>query len=265
MRFDQAIVKRFPDISRSRAAQRIKNGDFTVNGKIVKKPSYQISEDAVIQETSNSIPFVSRGGLKLESALHAFAINPTDLTCLDVGASTGGFTQCLLNHGASRVYAVDVGTSQLEVRLRNNPKVHVMENRDIRGIDPEELDPKPTLVVADVSFISLRKIWVPMAKLACADADFVVLFKPQFETEKKALSKSGVVHDPKAAFESLLTLLDQLAQDHFTLQAMLASPILGKQGNTEFLLHICRANQSLLQHDQIRAIVFTAYQKGEKR
>lgn len=265
MRFDQAIAQLFPDISRSRAAQRIKNGDFTVNGKVIKKPSYKIHEEAIIEETTNSIPYVSRGGLKLEAALQHFEIDPANLVCLDVGASTGGFSQCLLNHGASLIYAVDVGTSQLQDQLRNNPKIRVMENRDIRNIDPSELDPQPLLVVADVSFISLSKIWDAMASLAIAEADFIVLFKPQFETEKKALSKSGVIHDPKITFESLMSLLTKLSQVHFELQAMLASPILGKQGNVEFLLHLSRKNQACIKQDQIKAIVFAAYQKGEKR
>lgn len=265
MRFDQTIAKLYPEITRSRAVQRIKNGDFTINGKVVTKPSRQIQDEDVVEEAGNSIPFVSRGGLKLEAALQVFEIKPKKLICMDVGASTGGFTQCLLNHEADKVYAVDVGTSQLEKRLRSNPKVIVMENRDIRSIEPKELDPQPNLIVADVSFISLSKIWDPMAKLALPDANFVVLFKPQFETEKKALSKSGVITDPKITFEALLALLQTLAQDHFHLQAMIASPIHGKQGNVEFLLHIRRSNQTCVTQDQIKRTVFTAYQKGDNQ
>lgn len=265
MRFDLAITKKYNHISRSRAAQRIKNGDFAVNGRTIKKPSYTVHENDRIEETSNSIPFVSRGGLKLEAAINRFSIRVQDQVCMDVGASTGGFTQCLLNHHATKVYAIDVGTSQLENRLRDDPRVVVLENRDIRNITPDELNPQPSLVVADVSFISLRKIWNEMSTLAQSSAEFVVLFKPQFETEKKALSKHGVVSSPKIAYESLARLLKQLQLDQFFLRAMIPSPIQGKQGNVEFLLHINYGTSTCMRDEEIKRIVFAAYHKGEKQ
>jgi 23S rRNA (cytidine1920-2'-O)/16S rRNA (cytidine1409-2'-O)-methyltransferase len=265
MRFDIAITELFEEISRSRAVQRIKNGDFTVNGRVIKKPSCSIHEGDRIEESRNSIPFVSRGGLKLEAALQAFDVSIHDQVCMDVGASTGGFTQCLLNHGAKYVYAIDVGDCQLNDSLRSNARIQVMENRDIRSIDLIELGTKPKVVVADVSFISIRKIWLDVLRLSEQDAVFLFLFKPQFETEKKALSKGGIVRNPKVVLQSLRRLILELEAAHYYLHGMVPSPIQGKKGNVEFLLHIEEAKNDSLGAEEIEKIVFDAYQKGEKK
>ncbi len=265
MRFDVAITQLFAEISRSRAVQRIKNGDFTVNGRIIKKPSHSIHEGDRIEESCNSIPFVSRGGLKLEAALQEFAVPVEDQVCMDVGASTGGFTQCLLNHGAKSVYAIDVGNCQLSDSLRSNPQILVMENRDIRSIEIEELFVKPKLVVADVSFISIRKIWSDILRLSDREACFLFLFKPQFETEKKALSKNGIVRNPKVVLQSLRRLILELEAGHYYLQGIIPSPIQGKKGNVEFLLHINADKNGSIPAEEIEKIVFDAYQKGEKK
>lgn len=265
MRFDLAITEMFSEISRSRAAQRIKNGDFTVNGRLIKKPSHTIHEGDRIEESRNSIPFVSRGGLKLEAALERFSVSVQDQVCMDVGASTGGFTQCLLNHGAKLVYAIDVGDCQLSDSLRTNPQIQVMENRDIRSIQLEEIDVRPKIIVADVSFISIRKIWADIVRLSDQGARFLLLFKPQFETEKKALSKNGIVRNPKVVLQSLRKLIFELEADHYYLQGIIPSPIKGKKGNFEFLLHIEGDKTGAASPEEIEKIVFDTYQKGEKK
>lgn len=265
MRFDVAITELFSEISRSRAAQRIKNGDFTVNGRVIKKPSRSIQAGDRIEESCNSIPFVSRGGLKLEAALEGFAVSVQGQVCMDVGASTGGFTQCLMNHGASFVYAVDVGDCQLNDSLRNNPQILVMENRDIRSIESEEIAVKPAIVVADVSFISIRKIWSDIHRLSVNNATFLLLFKPQFETEKKALSKKGIVRNPKVVLQSLRKLILELEATQYCLEGIMPSPIHGKKGNVEFLLHITANQKDSLPVESMERIIFDAYQKGEKK
>ena len=205
-----------------------------VGGKIVTKPSKEVSEDNEV-EILKEPEFVSRGGLKLDGALKLFFIDVKDLVCLDVGASTGGFTDCLLKRGAKKVYAVDVGTAQLANSLKNDPRVVSLENTDIREVKPADFAEKIDLVVCDVSFISLRHIF-PAAAALCERGVFLV--KPQFELDKKALSKSGVVKDAakrKKAFESVCGYAKEAG---FEVVNSAESPIKGGDGNTEYLIYL---------------------------
>jgi 23S rRNA (cytidine1920-2'-O)/16S rRNA (cytidine1409-2'-O)-methyltransferase len=181
-------------------------------------------------------PFVSRGGLKLEPALRHFQIDATDLTCIDLGASTGGFTDCLLQSGARRVYAFDVGRGQLDWRLRNNPKVEVREGFNVRFISPSDVDEAVQLIVADLSFISLRLI-IPRLR-EFSDASFVLLVKPQFEAEAHEVEKGGLITDP-ALREEIVTRIRTFAEgEGFLWRGTFLSPVPGQKGNREYFLHL---------------------------
>ena len=239
-RLDVALVRRGLAPSRERARALIMAGQVYVGDRMLDKPGTLIPLDADchLAQAPAELKYVSRGGLKLEKALATFQLSPEGLVALDVGASTGGFTHCLLEHGARRVYAVDVGHGQLAWTLRNDPRVVVMEHTNIRHLTslPEPIQ----CVVIDVSFISLRLVLPAIIPLLAPEAWIVALVKPQFEAGKAEADKgSGVITDP-AVHTRVLEELQEWIQQHtpFKIKGLTDSPILGRDGNREFLLYL---------------------------
>jgi len=234
MRLDIYVFNTFSLKSREYARSLIKNGDVTVNGVPVTKAGYEINGDENVG-INDSLRYVGRGGLKLERALDVFKIDVTDKTALDIGASTGGFTDCLLQNGAKKVYAVDVGHGQLAEKLRNDPRVVNLEGVHINALS-ENTTGKAGIITCDVSFISLKLVLPSMKKFSDENTDIVCLFKPQFEYGKKV--KNGVIKDPKI-HEALISDFTLFAQNEgFSIISQDVSPILGGDGNKEFLFHI---------------------------
>jgi 23S rRNA (cytidine1920-2'-O)/16S rRNA (cytidine1409-2'-O)-methyltransferase len=237
-RADRLLVERGLFDSRAKAQAAIVAGLVTANGQPVRKPSDDIPADAAIDATP-AHPYVSRGGVKLAAALDHFGFDPKGRICLDVGASTGGFTQVLLERGAARVFAVDVGTAQLHKSLRNRDDVVVMETTDIRALDAAAIAPPPTLIVIDVSFISLRLALPAALRLAAPAAQLVALVKPQFEAGRDAVKK-GVVRDAAihaAICDDIAAFVTGLG---WAVRGIIPSPIEGGDGNREFLLGAAR-------------------------
>lgn len=226
--------------SREKARKMILAGHVAVNGKCVKKPAFQTAEgDDIKAEYTEK--YVGRGGYKLERALSAFNISVAGVTACDVGASTGGFTDCLLQNGAARVYAVDVGCGQLHDRLRGDGRVVCMEKTNFRDIDPS-LFCGVSFACADVSFISLRLILPSMRRILPAGASAVTLVKPQFETGGQAVGKNGVVRSANIHREVLRSFIAYAADVGFFVRNMTFSPITGAQGNIEYLAHLTAAD-----------------------
>jgi len=239
-RLDVALVRRGLAPSRERARALIMAGKVLVAGHLVDKPGTLISLDAVcsLKETPNELKYVSRGGLKLEKALTTFGLNPEGLVALDVGASTGGFTDCLLRHGAKRVYALDVGQGQLAWTLRNDPRVVVMEHTNIRYLRsmPEPMQ----CATIDVSFISLRLVLPTLVPLLNAGSWVVALVKPQFEAGKIEVDRGGGIISDPAVHQRVLQELREWIPQHtlFQILGLTDSPLYGRDGNREYLFHL---------------------------
>jgi 23S rRNA (cytidine1920-2'-O)/16S rRNA (cytidine1409-2'-O)-methyltransferase len=233
VRLDVALVQRGLVPSRERGQEAIAAGLVLVNGKHVTKPALKVTEADRVTVTGDPIGYVGRGGLKLEGALERFAIDPQGLVCLDVGASTGGFTDCLLRRGARLVYAVDVGRDQLHPDLRKDRRVVVMEGTDIRMV--MELPEPPALVSIDVSFISLTLVLPPVVRLLAPGGLVVALIKPQFEVGPGGVGKKGIVKDPKQHRAAIDRVLAGAAALGLRAGEVIDSPVLGTEGNQEFL------------------------------
>jgi 23S rRNA (cytidine1920-2'-O)/16S rRNA (cytidine1409-2'-O)-methyltransferase len=233
-RADQLLVERGLFESRTRAQAAIAAGLVTANGIVLRKPSDGVAVDAVI-EAAQEHPWVSRGGLKLVAALDHFGFDPAGRLCLDVGASTGGFTEVLLARGARRIYAVDVGHGQLHARLRRCPEVVSLEATDIRALDPARLAEPPDFVVADVSFISLKLILPALDSLVRRPAELIALIKPQFEAGRTHLKK-GVVRDAAVHAAVCDDVAACAASLGWRVAGLIPSPIAGGEGNKEFLM-----------------------------
>ncbi len=239
-RLDSALVARGLFETRAKAQAAVMAGLVLVDGRPAAKAGQAVAEDAALTLKSDPCPFVSRGGLKLKAALDAFALDARGVVALDVGASTGGFTDCLLQAGAARVYAVDVGTAQLHPRLRADARVVWRENTHARLLRPEWFKPRPTLAVADVSFISLAQVLPFIAACLEPAADLVVLVKPQFEVGPK-LAPKGVVRDPAVRLAAVEKIVSAAAALGLAEIGRIESPIKGPKGNAEFLLRLkCR-------------------------
>jgi 23S rRNA (cytidine1920-2'-O)/16S rRNA (cytidine1409-2'-O)-methyltransferase len=234
-RLDQLIAVKGLCASREQARRLILSGDVTVDGAVINKPSTKVEDSAVI-EVLNKPRYVSRGGLKLEGALEAFPVSPQGKVCLDIGASTGGFTDCLLQNGAIRVHAVDVGIGQLVDSLRQDPRVVVKEHFNARYMTPEDLGEKAELIVSDVSFISLTRI-LPAAYSCLAEGgDMLVLVKPQFELQPEDIGPGGIVRDPALHRRAVERIRDFVTNElHRQWMGVADSPIKGMDGNREFL------------------------------
>lgn len=237
-RLDILIVEKGFIKSRQRAKSVIMAGKVLVDNNPVDKPGTFIKNDARIIVKIDDNPFVSRGGLKLEKALKSIPLSVKNLTCLDIGASTGGFTDCLLQNGAAKVYAVDVGYGQFDWSLRQNPRVKVIERTNIRHMPYEKISEKVDIVVADTSFISL-KIVIPSAeKFMRHDTKVLALIKPQFEAGKKNVGKGGVVKDLKIREQVIQDLEFFFKERGYNVNQVIPSPILGPKGNREYIIYL---------------------------
>lgn len=240
IRLDQLLVKKCMAESREKAKALIMSGVVEVEGVRFDKPGRLIAESASIVLKNTTHSYVSRGGKKLEAALKHFPVDVNGKALLDVGASTGGFTDCLLRQGALRVIAVDVGYGQLDWKLRQDPRVEVLEKTNIRHLKPGDLKGPVHGAVIDVSFISLRQVVPPVSDLLLEHAYIIALIKPQFEVGKGQVGKGGVVRDPKRHQEVIDRLSTFFQDSGWTVQGHIPSPILGPKGNREFLIYLTR-------------------------
>ena len=246
--------------SRAKAQAIIMSGLVYVDGQKADKPGISYEETVNIEVRSGSCPYVSRGGLKLEKALREFCVDPSGYVCSDSGASTGGVTDCLLQQGARKVFAIDVGYGQLDWKIRSDPRVVVMERTNIRYVTSEQLGEPLDLSVIDVSFISL-KIVLPVIKslLKPGCGQVLCLIKPQFEAGRDKVGKKGVIREPathKEVLDEFVALADSL---DFTILGLTFSPVKGPEGNIEFLAHLTLANQSGIRPDTA-AVVSQAHE-----
>jgi 23S rRNA (cytidine1920-2'-O)/16S rRNA (cytidine1409-2'-O)-methyltransferase len=222
----------------------IEAGRVKVDGRVITRPGHPIDSEAEIEilriEILGFERYVSRGGEKLEAALEQFRIDPKGLLCLDVGASTGGFTDCLLQHGAKKVYAIDVGHDQMHAKIRRDSRVVVREGINARYLEPQDIGEPIDLVVVDVSFISLKLILPPLVDIIAPDGEIIVLVKPQFEVGKERLPSDGVVKNADDR-EAVLTDIRAFIENEtpWNVIADMVSPIQGEKGNTEFFVYLC--------------------------
>jgi 23S rRNA (cytidine1920-2'-O)/16S rRNA (cytidine1409-2'-O)-methyltransferase len=237
-RLDQLLVDRGLAESRAKAQALVMAGLVRSEGRRLEKPGQSVAENMPLELMGQEHPWVSRGGIKLAHALGRFAIDPAGRAALDIGASTGGFTDVLLHHGATKVYAVDVGHGQLAWKLRQDSRVVVLERTNARHLTRAEIPEAPAVVTCDASFIGLATVLPASLDLAASGADLVALIKPQFEVGKGRVGKGGVVRDPALHEEVCASVSAWLAaQPGWRMLALAASPILGAEGNKEFLLH----------------------------
>ncbi|NKB22820.1 MAG: TlyA family rRNA (cytidine-2'-O)-methyltransferase [Kiritimatiellae bacterium] len=236
-RLDQLVFDRKLAESREKAQRLIRAGLVRVEGQVQSKPGHLFPEETLLELTAQE-PFVGRGGKKLEAAFQQFALTVSKKICLDVGASAGGFTDCLLQHGAQHVYAVDVGKGQLHWRLRNHPSVIVMEKVNARSLTPRQFDPRPSFCCIDVSFISLTKILPAVKEVLIDGSKLVTLIKPQFEAGKKHVEKGGVVCNP-AVHKDVVNRIRFFGTDELglVLKGLMLSPLKGPAGNIEYLAY----------------------------
>lgn len=244
-RLDMLLVEQGYAQNRTKAQAIIMSGQVYVNGQKADKPGISYEESADIEVRSTGCPYVSRGGLKLEKALRDFGVNPEGYVCSDSGASTGGFTDCLLQQGAKKVFAIDVGYGQLDWKIRSDPRVVVMERTNVRYVTPEQLGEPLDLSVVDVSFISLR-IVLPVIKTFLKQTGQVLcLIKPQFEAGKEKVGKKGVVRDPAIHKEVLDNFVALTKEIGFQIMGLTFSPVKGPEGNIEFLAHLSLSNTGM--------------------
>ena len=238
-RLDVLLVERGLAPSRERAQALLLAGHVRVNGAKIDKAGTQVATDARIDVVGEGLRYASRAGLKLEGALLDFGINTLDRVCLDIGSSTGGFTDCLLQHGARKVYAVDVTIDQLDWKLRQDERVVTIE-RNARFLKAEDIGEAAELVTMDVSFISVSKILPNVAPIAAPGADFIILIKPQFELEKRDVGKGGIVRDAKLHEKAIERVTAAAAAAGLEIKGVMPSHLTGSEGNQEFFLHARR-------------------------
>lgn len=242
-RLDAELVRRGLVASRAEAQAVVREGLVLVDGRPGAKPSTLVEPADAIALSRPARRFVSRGGDKLDAALDRFAIDPAGRECLDAGASTGGFTDCLLNRGAAHVVAVDVGYGQLAWPLREDPRVTVLERTNVRDLEPSMLPYAPSLLVADLSFISLTLAVPPLARVSAGGADVVLLVKPQFEAGPRDVGRGGVVRDPAIWRRAIERVIRACAEADLGPVAVMPSPVRGPAGNVEFPLHLVRGRE----------------------
>ena len=253
-RLDVLLVERLYAETRSKAQAIIMSGNVYVNGQKADKPGTSFEETVEIEVRGAVCPYVSRGGLKLEKALRDFGVRPEGYVCSDSGASTGGFTDCLLQQGASKVFAIDVGYGQLDWKIRNDPRVVVMERTNIRNVTPEDLGEPLDLSVIDVSFIGLEIVLPAVRDLLKPTGQVLCLIKPQFEAGKENVGKKGVVRDPKIhkmVLDNFVSLANML---HFNILGLTFSPVKGPEGNIEFLGHLTLADIPGIEPDTAEVV-----------
>lgn len=239
-RLDVLLVEKGLAPSREKAKAIIMAGIVYVDGNKEDKAGTTFPENAVIEVKGKTLPYVSRGGLKLEKAMQKFPITLSGKVCMDVGSSTGGFTDCMLQNGATKVYAIDVGHGQLAWKLRNDERVVCMEKTNIRYVVPEDIDELAAFSSIDVSFISLTKVLLPVKNLLTEDGQVVCLIKPQFEAGREKVGKKGVVRDRAVHEEVIRMVMDYAASIDFYPLALDFSPVKGPEGNIEYLLFLSK-------------------------
>ena len=241
MRLDSFLYENNYTASRTEAKNFITEGAVSVDGKIIKKPSYEVEDNSQISIDKSSKKYVSRGGTKLEAAIERFNVLIKDKDAIDIGASTGGFTDCLLKCGARRVICVDSGTNQLHVSLRCDTRITVMENCNARYLEEGDLPYTPSLAVMDVSFISATAIIGAIYNVLSDNADFICLIKPQFEVGKSGLGKGGIVKNQRLRDEAVKKVIEYAKSQGFIFVDKIESPIAGGDGNIEYLAHFRKA------------------------
>lgn len=242
-RLDVLLVSRNLAASREKAKAIIMSGIVYVEGQKEDKAGSMFDVSVSVEVRGNTLKYVSRGGLKLEKAMAEFGVCVDSEVCMDVGSSTGGFTDCMLQNGAVKVYAVDVGHGQLDWKLRNDPRVVCMEKTNIRYVTPELIDDPIAFASIDVSFISLTKVLGPVRQLLAPGGQVVCLIKPQFEAGREKVGKKGVVRDKSTHLEVITTVMEFAADNGFTILNLDFSPIKGPEGNIEYLLYLERQGE----------------------
>ena len=251
MRLDLYLSEKGFAKSRTEAKALITDGAVKVSGAVVTKPAYDIADGTEIEVTREASKYVSRGGYKLERALEFFSVSPDRRLCIDIGASSGGFTDCLLQNGALRVIAVDSGTMQLVESLRKDERVIVMENFNARYMKPSDLEFTPNFAVMDVSFISACYIIPSVFEILREDSDFICLVKPQFEVGRQNLGKGGIVKEEKHRKAALDKVIEFAKSQGFEYISYTDSPILGGDGNKEFLVHFRKNGKEISNEEHI--------------
>lgn len=261
IRLDQYLCQNGLVQSRERAKALIMSGIVFVNNQKADKAGEMIAEDATVEVRGHDIGYVSRGGLKLEKAMQVFPMTPNGKVCMDIGASTGGFTDCMLQNGATKVYAIDVGYGQLAWSLRSDERVVNMERTNIRHVTPDMLADQIEFFSVDVSFISLKHIF-PVADAICVPgANGVCLVKPQFEAGREKVGKKGVVRESSTHIEVIRNAIGFALQNHFSIRGLDYSPIKGPEGNIEFLIHVVHdGEQQAPSEEDIQSVVNAAHQ-----
>ena len=254
-RLDALLVEQGFFDTRSKAQAAIMAGQILVNDLKVDKPGTQVADEVKIRIIGNKLPYVSRGGLKLEKALKVFPISLKDKIVADIGASTGGFTDCSLQNGARKVYAIDVGYGQLAWSLRNDERVVNMERTNVRYLDESSLPEKIQIATIDVAFISLDKVLPAVKKLLSNDGSVIALIKPQFEAGKDKVGKKGVVRDPQVHEEVIEKVLNMARDEKFGIGGLDYSPIKGPEGNIEYLLYLTLNESDSINDELISQIV----------
>lgn len=244
-RLDVLLVERNLVESRQRAKTMIMTGNVLVNNQREDKAGTKVPVDAEIRIKGNPLPYVSRGGLKLEKAMKNFDVTLEGKVCADIGASTGGFTDCMLQNGAVKVYSIDVGYGQLAWSLRNDPRVVCMEKTNVRYITPADIEELANFASIDVSFISLDKIMDAVLGILTEDGQVVCLIKPQFEAGREKVGKKGVVRDPEVHREVIERVVGQMVERKVAIKGLSYSPIRGPEGNIEYLLHISKSGEGI--------------------
>ena len=237
-RLDVLLVNRGLAASREKAKAIIMSGSVYVDGQKEDKAGQTFPEEANIEVRGSTLKYVSRGGLKLEKAMECFDVSLSGKICMDVGSSTGGFTDCMLQNGAVKVYAVDVGHGQLDWKLRNDQRVICMEKTNIRYVKPEDIEDRIQFSSIDVSFISLTKVLGPVKELLTDDGEIVCLIKPQFEAGREKVGKHGVVRDASVHKEVIDMVMNYAVSINFEVMNLEFSPIKGPEGNIEYLMHL---------------------------
>ena len=250
-RLDVLLTEFDPDMSRSRAQAVIMSGLVYVNGQKELKAGAMFPEEAVIDIRGGGIPYVSRGGLKLEKAMKCFPVSPSGKICMDVGSSTGGFTDCMLQNGALKVYSVDVGKGLLHYKLRNDPRVVVMEKTNIRYLKPEDVPDRIEFASIDVSFISLTLVLPALVLIMDDCKEIVMLIKPQFEAGREKVGKKGVVRDSSVHIEVIEKIYNYVVSIGLSPFGLTYSPVKGPEGNIEYLMYVKAEGMPACADDRI--------------
>ena len=265
-RLDVLLVKRGLAVSREKAKAVIMAGNVYVENQKEDKAGSMFPDTVKIEVRGNTLKYVSRGGLKLEKAMTHFGVTLDKKVCMDVGASTGGFTDCMLQNGAVKVYAIDVGHGQLDWKLRNDERVVCMEKTNIRYVVPEDLQEPADFSSIDVSFISLTKVLLPVYHLLKDDGEVVCLIKPQFEAGREKVGKKGVVRDPAVHEEVIDKVIAYAKSIGYAVRHLEFSPIKGPEGNIEYLLHIQKQKDGLPENQEadVKGVVAAAHKELDK-